>query len=193
MKINAVNKVVTFSLFLLIIFAQSQAQEVSFGGKIGGNYATVIGDNSSSYDPATALMVGVMAEIIITKKFSAQPEIVFSRQGFNSDALSLKVNYTNLPFIAKYYLVKGLSLEAGPQIGFTTIAVATTPVGKYDARDRIKPIDLGVCGGIGYKLESGLNFGARINYGLSNINHYVGERVSNQNMVFQAYVGLFIF
>lgn len=187
------NKVGIFSMLILFAFTKSLAQEVSFGGKIGGNYATVLGDNSGSYDPATAMVVGVMAELIMTKKFSIQPEIVFSRQGFNSDDLSLKVNYTNFPVIAKFYAWKGFSLEAGPQIGFRTIAVATTPVGKYDARERIKPIDLGVCGGIGYKLESGLNFGARINYGLSNINHYIGEKVHNQNLVMQAYVGLFIF
>lgn len=186
-------KVVTLSLLLFFAYAQIQAQEVTFGGKIGGNYATVIGDNSSTYDPSTALMVGVMSEITISQKFSVQPEIVFSRQGFNSDAISLKINYTNLPVLAKYYIVKGFSIEAGPQIGFRTIAIATTPIGKIDARDRVKPIDLGVCGGIGYKLESGLNFGARVNYGFSNINHYVGDKVNNQNMVFQAYVGLFIF
>lgn len=187
------NKVVIFSILVLFAFAKSGAQEVNFGAKIGGNYATVNGDNSNLYDPVTAIIIGAMGELSLTEKFSIQPEIVFSRQGFSSETINLKVNYVNLPVVAKYYIYKGLSLEAGPQFGFRTLAIARTPIGEIDARDRVKTFDLGVTGGLGYKLESGLNFGARFNYGFSNINQYIGPKVNNQNAVIQAYVGLFFF
>ena len=168
-------------------------QEVTFGAKIGGNYAMVTGDNSNTLDPLTAVVVGAMAELKFTEKISFQPEVIFSRQGFKSDELTLKIKYVNLPLIAKYYVIQGLSIEAGPQVGFQTVAIAETPIGMYDARRNIKRFDLGVNAGIGYKLDNGLNFSARYNHGFTNINKYVGEKISNQNAVVQVTVGYFFF
>lgn len=185
------NKIITFTILALFTFGKSKAQDVTFGIKIGANYASVTGDNSSSYDPVTAIIIGAMAEITLTEKFAFQPEVVFSRQGFKSDEFDLKLKYMNLPLIAKYYVTNKLSIEAGPQVGFRLLAIADTPLGEVDVRDNIKKIDLGLSAGLGYKLESGFNFGARYNYSFSNINQYVGEKVSNQNAVIQAYAGFF--
>lgn len=178
---------------LLLGCIRVSGQEVTFGAKIGGNYAMVTGDNSSDFDPLTAVVVGAMAELKFTEKFSFQPEFVFSRQGFKSDAITLKIKYINIPLIAKYYVIKGFSVEAGPQVGFQTVAIAETPIGPYDARQNIKKFDLGVNAGIGYKLDNGLNFSARYNHGFTNINKYVGEKISNQNAVVQVTVGFFFF
>lgn len=173
--------------------AKVRGQEVVFGAKIGGNYATVTGDNSSNYDPTTAVVMGAMAELKLTEKLSFQPELIFSTQGFNSDDFNLKIKYVNLPLMAKYYVVKGFSIEAGPQVGFQSAAIAETPNGDYDARDDVKVIDLGVNAGFGYTLDNGLTFSARYNKGFSNINKYVGEKISNQNAVIQVTVGYFFF
>lgn len=185
------NKILTFVILVVLGSAKMNAQEPTFGAKIGGNYSRVTGDNSSNYDPSTAIVIGVMAEIPLTKRLSFQPEIIFSRQGYRSDVYDLKIKYINIPLMAKFYLVDKFSLEVGPQIGFRSLAIAETPIGDYDARNDIKSIDLGVDAGIGYKLENGLNFGIRYNHGFSNITKYVGDKVTNHNAVVQATVGFF--
>lgn len=174
-------------------FASMTAQKVTFGAKIGGNYAMVTGDNSSNYDPRTSIVIGAIAELTWIEGIAFQPELIFSTQGFTSDEFDLKIKYVNIPLMGKYYVTKNFSIEAGPQVGFRMLAIADTPLGEYDAEKNIKKIDLGVNAGIGYKLESGVTFGARYNHGFSNINSYVGEKVSNKNAVVQVTVGYFFF
>ncbi len=169
-------------------FVNTNAQSIQFGAKAGLNFASISGDNTDGTDTVTGFNFGVMSEISITDKFSFQPEIMFSGQGFgfgkDTDDL-MALNYLNVPLIGKYYVTKGLSLEAGPQIGF----LLSAKKGKNDFKDSYKNLDYGVNFGIGYKLDNGLNFSARYNVGLSNIND-VGN-ISNKNGAFQFSIGYF--
>ena len=91
--------------------------------------------------------------------------------------------------MAKYYVAKGLSIEAGPQIGYLFSAKNES----VDVKDSFKKIDFGANVGLGYKLENGLNFGVRYNLGLSNINNVSGSSDKYKNGVLQASVGYFFF
>ncbi|CAM4102789.1 porin family protein [Flavobacterium antarcticum] len=180
-------KILTVAAFTILGFASMNAQDLNYGLKGGINIATATGDNSSSFDAVTAFHIGAMAEIKLTEKFSFQPEVLFSGQGtsFNDDIIELR--YINVPLMAKYYVAKGLSLEAGPQVGFLVSA-------KYlgnDVKDNLAKVDLGLNVGLGYKLDNGLNFGARYNFGLSDVNEIKGLNDSNKNSVFQFSVGYF--
>ena len=93
--------------------------------------------------------------------------------------------------MAKYYVAEGLSLEAGPQIGFLIKAEVKdndTPL-SVDVKDSFKSIDFGFNIGAGYKLESGLNFGLRYNLGLSDISNSDNEDAKWKNRVLQFSVG----
>lgn len=182
-------KILTVAAFAVLGFTNMQAQEVNFGLKGGFNLANLTGDNSKDLDVVTSFNFGAMAEIPLSEKFSFQPEILFSGQGtsVNDDILDLK--YLNVPLMGKYYLTKGFSLEAGPQVGFLLSAKALG----NDVKDSVRPIDLGLNVGLGYKLDNGLNFGARYNFGLTNINDISGVNDKNQNSVFQFSVGYFFF
>lgn len=177
-------------------FSSVNAQEVTFGAKAGLNLASISGDETDELDGRTSLHVGAVAEIAISDVFSVQPELLYSAQGAKYEEEGYeetwKLDYLNLPIMAKYYVAEGFSLEAGPQVGFLMSAKAKADGEEEDLKDFVKGIDFGANVGVGYKMESGLNFGARYNLGLSNVND--GEDADdfkNQNSVIQVSVGYF--
>ena len=141
-------------------------------------------------DPITSIInFGFYSEIPINEKFSFQPELMYSIQGFSVDDKVTTLNYLNLPLMGKYYLTKKLSIEAGPQVGFLLSAKGPS----RNAKDNFKTLDFGVNFGLGYKLNNGLNFGARYNFGLSNINDVSGSSDKLRNGVLQVTVGYSFF
>ncbi|QXP59127.1 porin family protein [Olleya sp. HaHaR_3_96] len=212
-------KLFTMAAVAVLGLSNVNAQEVNFGAKAGVNLATLTGDETDDLESRTGFHVGVVAEMVISDKFSFQPELMYSAQGtkssysesetFNGFTSSyegestLKLDYINLPLMAKYYVAEGFSIEAGPQIGFlinseeeyeyseTFDGTTDTESGSDDLED-IKSIDFGLNFGIGYKLESGLNFGARYNLGLSNVNDSDdSDDFKINNSVVQVSVGFF--
>lgn len=168
------------------------AQEIKFGAKAGLNLAFITGDNTEGFKPNTDFHFGVMAEWKISNKFSLQPELIYSGQGTDTNIDSegvISLNYLNVPIIGKYYVTKGLSVEAGPQIGF----LLSTKGGSINYKDALKSTDFGVNFGVGYKLDNGLNFSARYNFGLTNILDVNGVSDKNRNGVVQLSIGYFFF
>lgn len=182
-------QVLLVTIIAVLGLLKVNAQEIKFGAKGGLNFASISGDNTEDIELVTAFNFGVLAEIPITEKFSFQPELMYSGQGYSFDDNTVALNYLNIPLMGKYYLTKGLSLEAGPQIGFLLSAKNDNT----DIKDSFNSVDFGVNFGLGYKLDNGLNFGARYNLGLSDINNIDGFSDKNKNRVFQLSVGYFFF
>lgn len=176
-------KILLLAVFTVLGFANVNAQEIKFGAKAGLNFSTVNGSNTNNIDYVTSYHVGVVSEIPISEKFSFQPELMYSRQGysFNNDVIAM--NYLNIPLMGKYYVTKGLSLEAGPQIGFLLSAKNEG----VKVTNSFTTFDFGANFGLGYKLENGLNFSARYNLGITKVD------TDNRNGVFQVSVGYFFF
>lgn len=184
MKKNLLLAVVT-----VLGFTNVNAQEIKFGAKGGLNFATISGDNTKGIGVVTSFNFGVLSEIPISDKFSFQPELMYSGQGYSFNDNTVALNYLNIPLMGKYYLTKGFSVEAGPQIGFLLSAKND----KTDVKDSFNTFDLGVNFGLGYKLDNGLNFGVRYNLGLTDINNLDNSYSKNKNRVFQVSVGYFFF
>ena len=161
-------------------FAQ---QEVKFGPKAGVNFSNISGQDNA--EMKTGFHVGAVAEIKFNEKFSIQPEVLYSAQGAKyeyfvgnnklADATQ-SLDYINIPIMAKYYIVDGFSVEAGPQVGFLTKAeskfenaVTGSSLTSGDNKDNFKSVDFGVNFGLAYDLPSGLFINARYNLGLSKI------------------------
>lgn len=177
-------KFLVLAILVVLGITNVNAQKANFGVKGGLNFATVSGDNIEGVSTVSAFNFGLMSEIPIFEKFSFQPELMFSGQGYSVGDDLVALNYINVPLVGKYYLTKGLSVEAGPQLGFLISDKNT---------DSFKSFDFGVNFGLGYKLENGINFGARYNLGLTNIvdsDNYSGE---NKHGVIQVSVGYFFF
>ncbi len=189
-------KVCLVAIAAMFSLSSINAQDIKFGAKAGVNFASIGGDDVGDLDGRTGFHVGVIAEISISEKFSVQPELLYSAQGakesFEGQEIKLNADYLNVPIMAKYYVAEGFSIEAGPQIGFLMSAKAKVGSEEEDLKDSIKGTDFGINFGVGYKMDSGLNFGARYNLGLADINDGEDSGSSKlHNNVIQVSVGYF--
>jgi len=182
-------KFLVLAVVTVLGFANVNAQEIKFGAKGGLNFASVSGDNTKGIGAVTSFNFGVISEIPISDKFSFQPELMYSGQGYDFNDKTIALSYLNFPLMGKYYVTKGFSVEAGPQVGFLFSAKND----KTDVKDYFNTVDFGVNFGLGYKLGNGLNFGARYNLGLTDINNVAKSSSKNKNSVFQVSVGYFFF
>lgn len=178
--------------------AAVQAQEVRLGAKGGVNFANISGDIDDTKS-ITGFHIGGLVEIPISERFSVQPEILYSAQGskyeesgtelgiFYSVKEELKLDYLQVPIMAKFYVIEGLAIEAGPQIGFlvsskakaeTTIGGVTVS-GEEEDLDDVAKLDLGIGAGVSYRLPMGVFFGARYNHGFLNINDSGNDKITN--------------
>ena len=173
------------AVIAVVGFSNVNAQKIKFGVKGGFNLASVSGKNTTSKEVVTSFNLGFLAEIPVSTKFSFQPELMYSGQGYSFNDQTIALSYLNVPLMGKYYVAKGLSAEAGPQIGFLFSAKNED----INVKDYFKNVDFGVNFGLGYKLDNGLNFGARYNMGLTDINNVKDSSGTIKNSVFQFSVG----
>lgn len=176
---------------LLTVHAQKSKREegIKIGIKGGLNVSNLMGD-VKDVAIRTSVHVGLLAEIIVTDKFSIQPELFYSGQGASITSTGggrVKLDYINLPVLAKFPVASGLSIEAGPQMGFLVSSRYKTN-DSNDKIDGVKTIDLGLGAGLEYELKSGVIFQTRYNLGLSDIG-YAGDNNRASNSVIQASIG----
>ena len=184
------NKLLTFTFLTLGLTSISvQAQTLHYGIKAGYNAAKIGGDveHAKTLD---AFHVGLLAEIELTDKFSIQPEVLYSAQGtkYNSSRKS-QIDYVNVPILAKYYLIDGLSIEAGPQIGFLTKSEDKLRGTTVDYKEITKDIDFSLPVGLAYRCSINIFASVRYNFGLSNFNDQSGSHYKMNHQVFQASLG----
>jgi hypothetical protein len=168
---------------------QVLAQEVgegAFGVKGGVNVSSLGGNDSQLGSAKFGFHAGFYFAARISDRIAFQPELVFSQQGFQvnsafTDAFAVNYNYLNLPLIAKIYVADGTSVQLGPQLGYLLNSDELYPV---------KKLDVALALGLGYEMESGLNFGLRYNLGLINtVANAPNLTPSSTNRVFQVSIG----
>jgi hypothetical protein len=181
---------------------------MSLGVKAGINYGgtgTSDAEYAKHFTGVISPYFGLVAEYKLAESFFVQPELTYHATGFNRDEtitanhpllgdfnvdidVAGRLQYLTLPIMAKYYIMDGLSLEAGPYVGFllgTKISGTvvkhlpeigggdqTEEYGEADQDDFKKgytSTDIGMGFGATYALESGLFVSARYNMGLTDI------------------------
>ncbi len=181
-------------LFSAIVLATTygNAQEVTFGAKLGLNVSSFSGDVTDSKSLIGA-QFGGFAEIKISDKFAVQPELLFSMQGAKSEYTETdlgdsyseesktKLNYLNVPLLAKYYIADKFAILGGPQFGILMSAkedfdVTETISGvtdnyseSADVKDFYKTLSLSFNVGAAYAITENIFVDARYNLGLSSI------------------------
>ncbi|WP_426483998.1 porin family protein [Flavobacterium sp. 2] len=165
-------KKLILSAIALMAFAFSNAQETKFGVKGGLNITTFAGGDYWDAKSLVGFQVGGFAEIKIIDRLSIQPEVLYSAQGakieFAGSDSDIKLGYINVPVLAKFYITKQFTAEAGPQLGFL---VSAKNEGE-DVKDNFKSVDTGFNFGLGYNFTDNFSAGIRYTVGLSNIADY---------------------
>ncbi|UII76685.1 PorT family protein [Flagellimonas sp. HMM57] len=178
------------SFILVVGLTNVNSQELGLGVKGGFNFSDISGDIIGDTGFVTRYHFGIVAEVPISDKFSFQPELLYSGQGYTLNDDRVDLDYLSVPLLGKYYVAKGLSLEAGPQIG---LLLSAEEEDNTDVKDFFGSVDLGLNLGLGYKFENGLNFNVRYIVGLSDINDRDGLDAKIRNGVAQLSIGYFFF
>lgn len=192
-----------------------QAQ-TRFGIKAGANFSTFTGKSYTDNSMKTGFHAGGFAEIKASEKLFVQLELLYSEQGAKIDVSETvenvvfieydekwNLNYLTIPVMVKYYVHKGLHVEAGPQVGILLSAKEkyktnyTSPEfpdesfrrsGTDDISELFKSIDMALNAGLGYDITNHIFADARYSYGLIDIYESVnavdvpGQTVRNKTV-----------
>lgn len=172
---------------LLVISCAVQGQHFNIGIKGGLNAYTIMGDNSSGYEPIPSYHFGLLGHMHQDSRIAFQPEVVYSAQGIqdkNNSNSQLNLNYVNIPLLLQYMYDNGFRIQAGPQFGILTSAKS----GSTDVKSSYKNYDVGFSVGVSYvKPSTGFGYDIRYNHGFTNINE--SDAINSYNRGIQ--VGLF--
>jgi hypothetical protein len=147
--------------FGLLALTTVEAQKI--GVRAGANMATITGKDVSGVKPMTSFYAGVYKEFaVVPELFFIQPELQYSMQGYKANDTNYTIGYLQLPVMARVYMLKTISLEAGPQIGYKVND-------NLENNDNLNSFDASVAGGLGFNFPMGLSLSARYVHGLTNI------------------------
>lgn len=204
MKISMFKKLCVLSMAGML-FALGVNAQIEFGVKGGLNVSELLASSNQNVYisgnsqviknyPRKTLNAGAVVSIPLTKKWSFQPEAVFSEQGATgkptaeylvSATEEYQLDYINFPLLLKYSYPSGLYAETGPQIGWLASAqIAETVVGAsatsyYNVKNQYKAIDFAWSLGCGYLSPVNLGFDIRYNLGLSNFSNVSASGAQN--------------
>jgi hypothetical protein len=190
-------KALVFGAFLLLLLAVqsvSAQQRWSIGPRVGANISTLLGDRPAVADVKwlAGWSVGGFIMYSDINHFGISGDILYSQKGAritnrttagSSTAFTQRVNYLEIPVLARYFLtLKGSfrpNFFIGPSVAFKLNAKqkdyegTATPQTDQDNTDSFRPADLGLVGGIALNFEVAKGkrvlFDARYTYGLADV------------------------
>jgi opacity protein-like surface antigen len=169
--------------FLLLVIAiigvgtTSNAQEYwNFGVKGGANFSNMTSDGFENNNSRTGFHLGVLAEIRVSDRFSVQPEVLYSTQGTKDEGANFtdeyKLDYVQVPIIAKFYVIDGLALEAGPSFNFLANEEYKYESNILDIRsdsELASSFELGGALGASYNFNNGFFLNGRYTQGFTDV------------------------
>ena len=116
------------------------------------------------------MVAGIEGQYQINNWFGLSAGVLYTQEGSKVKDSDLKYNleYINVPVMAKFYVCKGLSLNAGLQMGFMTKAKVKSG-SEVDIKSICNKTDFSIPLSIAYEFENGLSLEARYTGGLTNV------------------------
>ncbi len=162
-----------FSFILIMCCSFMNGQNIGYGFKLGVNFSQI---NNFSFDISSSgeiidfidfvgeenragLTASFFANIPINERFSFQPELSYSPQGFN-EPRGFKIEYLQLPLGLMVDLNK-FFISAGPQVGLK--------ISNSEQSDLYKSLDFSGFGGLGYYFTDNIFIEARYTIGFSDV------------------------
>lgn len=183
----------------LTAMAQHEEGDFLVQPKVGLNIATLSDADKTIGD----MNFGIEAELMVTDYFSLSAGAIVSNQGgkYNDDtyvSYTVDLDYVNVPVMANFYILPGLSLKAGVQPSYRMKAKVKTDGATYDMDQfyallsgtgieedfKVKKFDLSIPVGISYEYQN-VVLEARYNWGVTKIM----DNDSFYNRVFQLTLG----
>jgi hypothetical protein len=174
-------------------------------GEASGNLDNLLSLGNGMFTTAnhTGFYAGAYASIPMTTGLSIEPGLFYSQKGYeiNGDITikgagflganakaKLESEYLDIPVLLKAELGSGFQLFAGPQFSYLMKANLKSTAGilginllnsTLDATEQFNRWDMGLTGGIGYKLSNGININAAYDYGLSKLDKNQNTKAYN--------------
>jgi opacity protein-like surface antigen len=174
-----------FAAVAVLSFAGANAQEIKYGVRGGLNLASVSAENTEGIKSAITSYVGAFAEFKLADKFAVQPELQWNQTGYNIEGIDfglisadfpVRLNYLNIPVVAKYMATENFSLLAGPNVGILLSAT----VNGIDVKDETSSVDFGMNLGAEYMFGENWGMDLRYNLGLSKIGKDSDDKTKNR-------------
>jgi len=173
---------ILFGILSTVLNAFSQkSTPVAFGIKAGlnlSNQSSKVDNEKDASNLKAGIAAGVFVNIPAAKKFSLQPELLYSQMGGTEKdketgiTASTMFDYITLPVTAR--LKAGIAdFYVGPQVSFLVSAKAKYEGDgintKIDIKDEFKSTDFSAVAGIDLRLGLGISLDARYQRGFSNL------------------------
>ena len=182
------------------------------GLKLGGSLAQYRGDDTGGgFGNLGGFCGGGVLHLPVSSVFSVQPELLYSQKGAKNQSITMpagyynvsvvgdqRLNYLEVPVMAKLRSHGGAFLEAGPTFSYLLSAHIvdgqSNGQNKLDNRESFKAFEVGYAAGVGFQSQQGFMFGVRYTHGLTSLYkagaywNIKGE-AEVYNQVFQLYAG----
>ncbi len=98
----------------------SRSPNSGIGIKGGVNFASVHGSDKDKFGDVnshTSFHAGIFAQFGFGEFFSLQPEVLYSRKGFERQDSVYRFDYLEVPVLAVFNITDNFSVHLGPQVG----------------------------------------------------------------------------
>ena len=194
-------------VFLIQAFAFSQEEvqkdKIDFGIRFGLSISDLVTE-TNVIQPRASIHTGFHVLYKVDSSWSIQKELLYLRKGQSARSNDLisnsrlenktKLDYIELPILAKYRLIEGLHVELGPY--FSTLISAEQENLRFDnvitnnVKNEINTFDTGFAVGAGYTTPWNFIMGLRYTRGFINaVNNKNSSFEEGYNTQLQLYVG----
>ena len=175
-------------IFAVLLSTMTYAQMgLDLGIKVGATFANLTDVTDAS--TKTGFVGGAFATIKFSDKIAIQGDLLYSQQGADFDSEKINLDYIVFPVVFKYYIIKRLNIQAGPQFG----TVVNDNIGEvFGANFDFNSFDVTGIVGIGVDLPLNFRVTGRYGFGLSDIsfeNNGVSIDTNSKNSVFSLTAG----
>lgn len=180
-------KLLVSIICVFAVFAAS-AQNWYFGPKASLNFTGITHPSDVSTGTKVGYAFGAFGGYEFNKLIGVEGQITYSAQGCKDKDVdgTLKMNYINVPIMAKFNVWKGINLFVGPQFGFNVRAKHIADGNTEDIKDAMKTFDFGAVFGAAYQFDFGLRAGISYYAGMVNTSK---NDIASKNKVFAITVG----